>query len=136
VKSHREIAEGVLRLGELREANIVLLGGDKKIGPKPMPFSDQVLDLRSKEGMMVSKALEKDNLSTDVDKGIPEPFRFCDSCETNNPFPSEKLRIISLAKAGKNKAFRHMLTRESGLGPKLLLEVVHYEEIGPMPCPR
>jgi len=56
VKSHREIPEGVLRRGELREANIVLLGGDKEIGTKPMPFSDQVLDLRSNQGMMVSKS--------------------------------------------------------------------------------
>ena len=126
----------VLRRSQLPKANIVLLGGDKKIGTEPMPFGYQFLELRSKEDMMVSKAFENSNLSTELEKRISERFRLCDSCKTHDPFPSDEIRAMGVTKVRKNETFRHVLALERRLGPEFLPEIVHHDEVGPLASPR
>jgi len=135
LESYREIAEVVLRWGQLPESNIVLFGCDKKIGMEPVSFGYHFPELRSNKDMMVSKAPEKGNLSTELDEGISEDFRFCDACKSHDSFPSDEIRSMGIAQVWKNEAFRHMLALKHRLAPELLLEVVHHDEAGPMASP-
>ena len=86
--------------------------------------------------MMVSKAPEKGDLSTELDEGISESFRFCDSCKSHDPFPSDEIRSMGVAKVWKNKTFRHMLALKRRLAPELLPEIVHHDEACPLASPR
>src|SRR5512137_2696673 len=86
--------------------------------------------------MMISKASKMIDLRPEFDERLSKHFGFCDSSETHDPFASDEIRPMGAAKAGKNEMLRHMLALKYGFATKLLLEIVHHDEVGPITRPR